>query len=103
MRWRLYIKEYSPDLQYIKEEKNVVADTLSRLDMDEEPSLCHEALITEEMCLDWYCYAKEEQSFDGHPLAYQHIEKAQHADKSLKKILQMDNLPYQMHSFHGGE
>ena len=69
--------------------------------MEEEPSL-HEALITEEMCLDWYCYAKEEQSFDGHPLAYHHIEKAQRADKSLKKILQMDNLPYQMHSFHGG-
>ena len=59
MRWRLYIEEYSPDLQYIKGEKNVVADALSRLDMDEKPSL-HEALITEEMCSDWYCYAKEE-------------------------------------------
>ena len=56
MRWRLYIEEYSPDLKYIKGEKNVVADALSRLDMDEEPRL-HEALITEEMCLDWYCYA----------------------------------------------
>ena len=101
MRWRLYIEEYSPDLQYIKGEKNVVADALSRLDMDAKPSL-HKALITEEMCLDWYCYAKEEQTYDGHPLSFQKLEKAQSADKDLKKILHQDNLPYQMHSFHGG-
>ena len=31
MRWRLFIEEYSPDLQYIKGENNVVADALSRL------------------------------------------------------------------------
>ena len=100
MRWRLYIEEYSPDLQYIKGEKNVVADALSRLDMDEKLSL-NEALITEEMCSDWYCYAKEEQTFDSHPLSFQHLEKSQNADKSLKKILLMENLPYQKHSFHG--
>src|SRR3982750_2987763 len=94
MRWRLYIKEYSPDLQYIKGENNVVADALSRLEMDEEPNP-HEALITEEMCLDWYCYAKEEQAYDTHPLSYEHLEKAQHAHKSLQKILEMDNSPYQ--------
>jgi hypothetical protein len=29
MRWRLFIAEYSPDLQYIKGENNVVADALS--------------------------------------------------------------------------
>jgi RNase H-like domain found in reverse transcriptase len=31
MRWRLFIEEYSPDLQYIKGENNVVASALSRL------------------------------------------------------------------------
>ena len=102
MQWRLYIEEYSLELQYIKGEKNVVADTLSRLDMDEKPSL-HKALITEEMCLDWYCYAKEEMTYDSHPLSFQHLEKSQNADKSLKKILLMENLPYQKHSFHRGE
>ena len=101
MQWRLYIEEYSPDLQYIKGEKNVVADALSRLELDDKPSP-HEALITEEMCSDWYCYSKEEQTFDSHPPFYQHIENAQHANKSLKKILEMNNLPYQMYSFHGG-
>ena len=37
MRWRLYIEEYSPDLQYIKGTHNVVADALSRLDIMETP------------------------------------------------------------------
>src|SRR5688572_4665228 len=84
MQWRLYIEEYSPDLQYIKGKKNVVADALSGLDMDEKPSL-QEALITEEMCSDWYCYAKKEMTFDSHPLSFQQLEKAQNADKSFKK------------------
>ena len=60
MRWRLYIEEYSPDLQYIKGENNVVADTLlSQLNMEPDPNLV-EALITKEMYSNWYCYAKED-------------------------------------------
>ena len=51
MRWRLYIEEYSPDLYYIKGGNNVMADALSRLDIDEEPSLL-EVLFTEKMCSD---------------------------------------------------
>jgi hypothetical protein len=31
MRWRLFIEEYAPNLQYIKGVRNVVADALSRL------------------------------------------------------------------------
>ena len=37
MRWRLAIEEYSPDLIYIKGEKNFVADALSRLATKEDP------------------------------------------------------------------
>src|SRR5688500_8606044 len=44
MQWRLYIEEYSLDLQYIKGENNVVADALSRLDMGPCPN-SKEALI----------------------------------------------------------
>jgi hypothetical protein len=33
MRWRLFLEEYGPDIiLYIKGEKNIVADALSRLD-----------------------------------------------------------------------
>jgi hypothetical protein len=34
MRWRLVLKEFGPDLQCIKGKNNVVADALSRLDID---------------------------------------------------------------------
>ena len=69
----LYIEEYSSDLQNIKGENHVAADTLSQLNMDLGP-IPTEALITEEMHSNWYCYAKEEQSYDSHPLSYQQLE-----------------------------
>ena len=102
MRWRLYIEEYSPDLQYIKEENNVVADALSRLDMDLDFNPT-EALITKEMHSNWYCYAKEEQNYDSYPLSYQHLEKAQHTDMQLMESLKLAKSPIKYCSFHGGE
>src|SRR5688500_7803079 len=101
MRWRLYIEEYSPDLQYVKGENNVVADALSQLDMEPDPNPT-EALITEEMRSDWYCYAKEEMNYDSHPLSYQQLENAQLTDKQLMESLKLAESPYQYHSFHGG-
>ena len=69
MRWRLFIEEYSPDLQYIKGENNVVADALSRLPQistsceDNEESFY--ALVE--------CHNKEQKNadkYDFHPLSY---------------------------------
>ena len=34
MRWRLILEEYGPELIYIQGKKNVVADALSRLDLE---------------------------------------------------------------------
>ena len=31
MRWRLFLKEYRPEIEYIKGPKNIVLDALSRL------------------------------------------------------------------------
>src|SRR6476661_4836545 len=101
MRWRLYIEEYSPDLQYIKDENNVMADALSRLDCEDDIPQ-QEALITEEMCSNWFCYAKKEKSFDSYPLSYAQLETAQKADTDVMKILKMDNSVYTLHDFHGG-
>ena len=35
MRWRIIPEEFGPELKYIKGEKNVVADDLSRLEMSD--------------------------------------------------------------------
>ena len=34
MRWRLVLEEYGPERIYIKGEANIVADALSRMEMD---------------------------------------------------------------------
>ena len=70
--------------------------------MDKKPSL-HKAFITDEMCSDWYCYAKEEKTYDSHPLSYEKLEKAQQADKQLLKNMSLDkNNLYHTLFFHGG-
>ena len=35
MRWRLILKEFGPELKYINGENNVVADALSRLNIND--------------------------------------------------------------------
>ena len=52
LRWKLYNGKYFPDLNYTQGEKNVVADALSRLNMEKNQS--KKCFITEKMCQDWY-------------------------------------------------
>ena len=61
-----------------------------------------EALITEEMRSNCYCYAKEEQTYNSCPLSFQQLEKDQKTDKQLMTILSIGKSTYQNHSFHGG-
>ena len=97
MRWRLYIEEYSPDLHYIKGTNNVVADALSRLDMDETPV---EDTIDSFLGLMECCATAEPA--DYHPLNYQQLRIAQEADKTLQKIHKMKDTLYLSQEFHGG-
>ena len=98
MRWRLYIEEYSPDLQYIKGTKNIVADALSRLDMKSEPFVDDQETFLGLM----ECFAKDKESDDFHPLNYQHLKIAQDKDKTILKISNMENTKYKLQKFHGG-
>ena len=76
MRWRLYIEEYSPDLRYVKGANNIVADALSRLDMDDM-----HVVDTQESFLGLMeCFGKTKDEPDFHPLNYHQLYKAQQAD-----------------------
>ena len=100
MRWRLYIEEYSPDLQYIKGEKNIVADALSRLDKMETPFQ-----DTKETFLGLMdCLGKEilEEIEDFHPLNYKQLDIAQQQDQTIMKILKMKDTKYHLKDYHGG-
>jgi hypothetical protein len=98
MRWRLFIEEYSPDLQYIKGETNVVADALSRLPKDTTPLADGQDAFYAIL----ECFGKspsESAKFDFHPLSFAHLDTAQQRDPLLKKELRMDNCKYHIKDF----
>jgi hypothetical protein len=100
MRWgRLYIEEYSPELQYIKGTQNVVADALSRLDKVETP-----LEDTQESFLGLLeCFGtKKTEELHFHPLNFKYLLKMQESDKSIMKIREKDSDKYTLQDFHGG-
>ena len=68
MRWRLYIEEYAPEIEYIPGTKNVVADALSRLEIQHEPM--PEAHFNEELLSFLYGLEEEDLTKDVYPLSY---------------------------------
>ena len=54
LRWRLIIEEYSPNIEYISVENNMVADALSRLPNNVYQKTTHESTYTTETMLELY-------------------------------------------------
>jgi transposase InsO family protein len=100
MRWRLYIEEYSPDLRYIKETKNVVADALSRLVKDELPEGEVPTDTAEVFYSIIHAFDTEKDDLARHPISYAHLEAAQQKDPKIKQYLKDDK--YQIADFVGG-
>jgi hypothetical protein len=99
MRWRLYIEEYSPELQYMKGTHNVVADALSRLDIIETPmDNTQESFLGLLECFG----TKKTDELHFHPLNFKYLLKMQESDKSIMKILEKDSKEYTLQDFHGG-
>ena len=100
MRWRLILEEYGPELRYIKGERNIVADTLSRLkilDSDEAHRQMSDAEIAE-------LYAADEEDFPKEfPLSYAEIQKRQDDDAEIKKLLKDHPQQYSKQSFARGD
>ena len=94
MRWRLILKEFGPELKYIKVENNVVADTLSRLEMSDN----QEILNISEL----YGYDDEDLPDSAYPIRYHNIAKAQETDAKLQQKL-VSHKDYTLDTFLGGD
>ena len=44
LRWRLILEDYGPDIEYIKVEKNIVADGLSRIPLNGNEETTHKSI-----------------------------------------------------------
>ena len=69
MCWRLILKEFGPELKYIKGENSVVAKNLSRLEMSDN----QEILNISEL----YGYDDADMPDSAYPILYHDIDKAQ--------------------------
>ena len=109
MRWRLILEEYGPELKYIKGEDNIVADALSRLDMN-EPVDSEEIFVfqhgygqyTSERMAE--CFAADDDDVPvSYPLTYRHIHLEQQKDDALKDYIDKHSDAYRTETFHHGD
>ena len=77
MRWRLIFKEFDPELKYIKGENNIVADTLSCLEMRDNQDILNVSEL--------YGYDEEDLPDSDYPICYHNIFKAQKNDAKLNQ------------------
>ena len=94
MRWRLILEEFNPKLTYIKGERNIVADALSRLDMTSTS-------IPPEQAAEHFGLEEDDLPDDAFPLSYKTLMIHQQADKALQ-ALALKNKNYSLTQFHGG-
>jgi hypothetical protein len=94
MRWRLVLEEYGPELEYIKGERNVVADALSRLDIEDDREIFN---ISE-------CFGFDDDDLpeSAFPVRYRDIAKAQKATPALQ-IKLASHKDYDETTFCGGD
>jgi hypothetical protein len=97
MRWRLILEEFGPQLNYIKGEKNIVADALSRLDIQSSPNNA-----TEEHMAECYGLSKSDLPADIFPVQFKLIQAEQQKDKQLLTHVKNNKSQYSVKSFHGG-
>ena len=99
MRWRLLIEEFSPDLVYLQGEKNIVADALSRLDIDpdDSPDKPNDLYLAENFAVD-----DDDEPPTSLPFTYKSIMREQSKDNKLKKLIKSYPNRFKLKKFHGG-
>ena len=101
MRWRLLIEEFSPDLVYLQGEKNIVADALSRLDIDpdDSPDKPNDLYLAENFAVD----DDDDEPPTSLPFTYKSIMREQIKDSKLKKLIKSYPNRFKLKKFHGGD
>jgi hypothetical protein len=76
MQWHFIIEEFGPTMEYIKGPKNIIADTLSHLEMTSDMESLH-----------GYCYGLDSDDLpdNAFPISYTLIDCKQNKDKTLLK------------------
>jgi len=86
MRWHLIIDEFGPQMELINGPKNIVADTLSRLEMSPE--------MSQPDMSDSYGLNSDDLTNDIIPISYTLLDHEQKKDKALLKHAQSTTRAY---------
>ena len=99
MRWRLVIEEYGPELIYLKGERNIVADALSRLGFERDAQRTENSTknisthLSEVMLSElWSLDSDDDKALPegAFPLTYKEIMRQQQKDAKLLQRLKTD-------------
>jgi len=101
MRWRLIIEEFGPTFVYIKGSTNIVADALSRLDLNDTPPLEVQSLTLMDYS-DLFGKDLDDIPTDIYPLEYRVLDDFQQRDPSLLKLFKHNSPGYHVKAFRGG-
>jgi hypothetical protein len=112
VRWRLLLEEYGPEYVHIKGKENVVADALSRMDLDDGSENEEKAAIMSCYCLttfemDWSkgdlqsgskeyneLFSLADKEFEAFPMRPALIAREQQKDKTLMKNVGLQEKAY---------
>ena len=94
MCWRLTLKEFGPELKYIKGENNVVADALYHLEISDNQEILNIS--------DLYGYDDADLPESAYPICYHDIAKSQKTDSKLNQKL-VSHKDYTLNNFCGGD
>ena len=101
LRWRLILEEFGPELHYVQGNKNVVADALSRLNIQPSstpPQTPHELLLTQ---AELFGASKSSLPSDIFPVQFKLLQAEQSKDKLLLASVKT-NSQFHFKAFRGG-
>ncbi len=103
MRWRLIIEEFGPELIYVQGQKNIIADSLSRLAIAESATqeITYEQLLMQNA--ETFAQEKESLPRNIYPLNFKLIAQEQSLDEELLAAAERNVTGnYQLKDFRGG-